>query len=207
MKKKRGSAKRQREKRAGQVEIHPFVLIANHQLSEKHPVPKTPRSILTSRCVVRVRNFAPTRNPDGFHCALNVYIHTVCIRGYISLVLLHGSRSSILLTPPFPYLVSKRPCVRVRARSYQLAHTSMFEVDLLGVLPQSKSAEWDSRPKRPRNLVDSEDYSSLTIYSQTRRLVNRLYLNIIFYFNYKRHITARFLNRKFCKKYLVRILI
>lgn len=103
-------------------------------------MPKIPRSILTSRCVARVWNFASVRNPTVF-TALWMCIHSV-YSGYISLVLLHGSCSSILLALPFPYLVSKRPCMRVRARSYQLAHTSMFrglEMDLLGVLLPSKS--------------------------------------------------------------------
>jgi len=105
------------------VKIHSFVLITNHQLSEKRPASKTPRSILTS-CVARVWNFISARSPVSN--ALWMCVHSVYSE-LLSLVLLHGSCSFIPLILSFPYLVSKRPCVRVRAHSYQLAHTSMFK--------------------------------------------------------------------------------
>jgi hypothetical protein len=78
----------------GEREIHPFVLIANHQLSEKRrpASPKILRSILTSRRVARVRNF--TFGPTGFQ---GLPTHPTVRLGYISRPspLVHPARSSV----------------------------------------------------------------------------------------------------------------
>lgn len=93
------------------AERHPFVLIANHQLSEKHPAPKTPRSILTSRRVARVRNFTSVRGPMGFHCAPDE--RPQCSE-YISRP---ASLWSILFVLSSAYLASNRVRVCARART------------------------------------------------------------------------------------------
>lgn len=67
---RRGSAREEKGKEREREEereriggIHPFPLIANHQLRARRPAPKTPRSILTNRCVARLRNFTAVRGP------------------------------------------------------------------------------------------------------------------------------------------------
>jgi len=111
--------RREREKRAEPVKIHPFVLIANHQLSEKPPAPKTPRSILTSLCVAQVWNFASARNPDGFHCAVDVCPHPVlCIRDIsLSSCFMNPARLSCLLYPSPISFQNDHACVCARVRT------------------------------------------------------------------------------------------
>lgn len=109
----RGKRKRQCSETGGAqdrlAERHPFVLIVNHQLSEKRPAPKTPRSILTSRRVARVRNFTSVRGPMGFHRAPDE--RPQCPE-YISLVLrLRGPSCSFCRPPISP----RTACVCVRA--------------------------------------------------------------------------------------------
>jgi len=105
----------QRSSQRGEREIHPFVLIANHQLSEKRrPAPEILRSILTSRRVARVRNF--TFGPTGFQ---GLPTHPTVRLGYISRPgpVVHPARPSVSAH------LAPTDRVRTRARSYQLVHT------------------------------------------------------------------------------------
>lgn len=96
--------------------MHPSVLIANHQLSEKRSAPKIPTNILTSRRVARVRNF--TSRPRQL--PLCTGIHGYVFRIYLSsCFVVHPVRP---IRPPIS-LQNDRMRVRVRARPYQLVHT------------------------------------------------------------------------------------
>lgn len=81
------TADREEKGKGGAAREHPFVLIANHQLSEKRSAPKIRTSILTSRRVARVRNF--TSRP------LQLPPRTDMCSGYTS----HPAPLSILFVP------------------------------------------------------------------------------------------------------------
>lgn len=92
------------EKREVRAEVHPFVLIANHQLSEKRPAPEILRSILTSRRVARVRNFTFGPTTSTGRCVQDISLAS-CPRLFVP------------LAPSSAYLAPSRSCVCARGRT------------------------------------------------------------------------------------------
>lgn len=140
------TADREEKGKGGAVREHPFVLIANHQLSEKRSAPKIRTSILTSRRVARVRNFTSRQLPP----------RTDMCSGYIS----HPAPLSILFVPlvrlsRFRWLYA---CACARAPVPISAYLGSRG---FGVLRNAAPIEMypNKCPKRSRNVAELEDYS------------------------------------------------
>lgn len=156
---------RKKEKATRRESTHPFVLIANHQLSEKRSAPKIPTSILTSRRVARARNFTSRPRPGSLHRSIHGYVFRIYLS---SCFIVHPVRP---IRPPIS-LQNDRVRVRTRARPYQLVHTwalgvsEPFEmllgapVEMYGINAPSQTVE---------NLVDL--WRNYLYSSPARRLI------------------------------------